>query len=278
MIDTLSVRKEQVARGYFTVGKGPEHLLILGSCRAVPYLNYFDYLSHLHKFTVHFIDPFNWHWDEDGVPIPYEPMINSLEKDARILDLLKSCRWFIHEYYENFGMFNTGKDREKNIYQFGVAPEVDIMLPNFNDLLILFQDVISFDDEIRLQAGMEIMKGGFSRGLQDRIKEVGLASVEKFCGVCRKTDFPEMETLFRGTWRIVRYFGNLNHITNEFTIALFQLLNQKFLHLEIPDVLGGFWDRVSVEDLYLTPRTPITKYDVDNHGIQWNEPMEELRV
>lgn len=273
MIDTIITKIEQLNKGYFTIGDGPEILLLVGSCRSVPYLNYFDYLNHNHKFTVHFIDPFNWHWDERGNLLQdYESKINSLENDLRLLALFPKVTWFLHEHYENYGMFNTDKTKPITIYQFCLQPKVDVTIPNFRDKFILFQDIVSFNKAIRDKA---VREGPLSVALQDEIKGIGLANIEKFCEICALTDLPEMATLFRSSWRVVRFFQTMNHISNRFSEAIFQLLNDKFLHLEAPT---SFWDRIRREDLYASPCTRVTQYDVDNYGINWGCPIEPLKL
>lgn len=273
MIDTICTKKDQLDHGSYRLGHGPEIMLLIGSCRAVPYLNYFDYLSHNNRFTVHFIDPFNWHWDvQDNLIADYEAKINSLECDPRLLDLFKSADWYVHEYYEHYGMFNSSKDQPKNIYQFGLNPKHDITIPNFRDKFILFQDVVRFNQEIREQA---LKQKPLSHELQEQIRLIGLNNVDKFWEICHKSDFPEMGSIFLDNWRKVRYFQTMNHVSNQFTMAIFRLLNDKHLHLDAPQ---NFWNKAMSEDLYRTPCTPVTQYDVDNYNLHWGCAIEQLQI
>lgn len=275
-INTINTKAEQLEKGCFTVGAGPEVLLLMGSCRTVPYLNYFDYLQFNNRFTVKFIDPFNWHWDHGGNPVDYESKINSLETDSAVLGVIKSAKWFVHEHYENYGMFNTDKSGSKNIYQFGMAPEHDICIPNFRDKFILFQDIVTFDGEIRTAAAADYnATGRLSDNLQQLMKSKGLSAIEKFMGICKLTSLPEMGAVFSASWRQLRYFHTMNHISNNFTNAIFRLLNGRFLKLEAPD---SFWERILAEDMYCTPHTPMTGYDVMNYGLEWQEPIAELKL
>lgn len=275
-INTINTKKDQLENGFFTLGAGPEKLLLMGSCRVVPYLNYFDYLTHNNRFTVYFIDPVNWCWDALDHRIDFEQKMKALESDSRILDLIKSCRWFIHEYYQNYGMFNTDRSNPKNIYQFGMTAEYDITLPNFHDKFILFKDILTFDAALRAQAIADLAKSRcLSADVQTKVKAMGLGCVEKFYGICPLTSLPEMADIFRTQWQIVRFFHNMNHVSNWFTIAIFRLLNEKFLHLDVP---ASFWERVKAEDMYATPHTPITEYDVCNYDLKWPEPVQALNL
>ena len=102
MIDTIQCKEQQLSKGYFQVGNGPLQVLILGSCRTVPYA---EYLCRSPELTVRRIDPCDW--TLCGMDL------NQFETDERILNVLKSTNIFIHEYLENYGMFNTEKADSK---------------------------------------------------------------------------------------------------------------------------------------------------------------------
>lgn len=151
MIGTVAIKEQQLKHGAFKTGTGKEITLILGSCRSVPYLNYLVQCNKNDRFTIYFIDPFNWNWDENNNRVDYEEVLLRLETNKELLDVIGSVKIFIHEYYSNAGMFNVFKDK-KNIYEFGMNPDIDITIPNFNDVFILFRDIVSFDISIRKKA------------------------------------------------------------------------------------------------------------------------------
>src|SRR4029077_13131091 len=100
MITTIETKDEQLRNGYFQRGTGPTEILILGSCRTLPYLSYlirWNESGGNNQFTIRRIDPCDW--TVSGVDI------NSLETDERILSVLRSTRIFIHEHLESYGMF-----------------------------------------------------------------------------------------------------------------------------------------------------------------------------
>src|SRR6201984_1973429 len=109
MIDTIVTKDQQLRNGYYQSGTGPTEILIVGSCRTVPYLSYlakWNKTSGANQLTVRRIDPCDW--------AGYD--LTSFETDERILSILRSTAIFIHEYLVNYGMFNTA-GTEKNIYQ-----------------------------------------------------------------------------------------------------------------------------------------------------------------
>lgn len=238
MIGTVQTKRQQLERGYFRIGNGPEKVLLIGSCRSVPYLNYFDlWISRHGRFTVSFIDPCNFNWNLNDDRVDYEAAINSKETDATTLNLLAETDIYIHEWYQNYGMFNSSHDSPKNIFQFGLKPKVEICIPNFNDYHVLGQP-----------------------------KEYGLEQLEKFYANVRRSSFPEFEQHFKDTWTTTRYFWSGNHITKEFTLFIFRLMNSKFLNLGYDE---GFWKEIEGMDMYAGNPMAVTQQDRDNHGITW---------
>lgn len=236
MINTVDTKAEQLRNGCFEIGNGPEKILIIGSCRSVPYVEYLKQ-ANSGRFTIRYIDPFNWHWDCLENFIDFEAKINSLETDPRILEILSSTTIYIHEFYDSFGMFNSSRSNPKNIYQFGLNPQLDICIPNFNDVMIL-----------------------------GKSKEEGEAALEKFYGICRQTSFPEMEEYFRLHWRTTRLFWTHNHVSRHFTLFIFRLLNEKFLHLKLSD---DFWNGIVSLDLLGNTPGEVTQQDRFNHKLEW---------
>lgn len=272
MITTQTIKLAVLDKGLLTVGSGPEIILLIGSCRVVPYINYFEEINGKNRFTLHAVDPVNWNWDCSGHQVNFQEAVDRQEKNPHLLSAIQKAQWFIHEHFENYGIFNSSPTSSKNIYQFGlnVPAGQNLTIPNFHDIFILFQDYITFHPEMRAEA-----KHSVSDALKQKVKELGLEEIEKFYRVCRQTNFPEMESIFRDNWTTHRYFWSFNHISSHFTTAIFRLLSDKFLHMEIP---AGFWDKALREDMYANNYTPLTKYDVENHGIRWPEKIAPLKV
>ena len=257
LINTLDVKIAQQEKGSYSCGTGPETILLIGSCRSINYLNYLKLWNegNGNRFTIHHLDPFNWNFKMvNGIEerTDFEATINALETDSRILELLAKTDIYLHEYYSQFGMFNTDKQAEKNIHQFGLLPKVDICIPNFNDLFILYNDLMTFDKETQDNPNdIELAKSK------------GLKAIEKFYTICYKSDFPEMADYFRFNWTTTRFFWTYNHISTDFSYKIWELLNNKFLNLEN-------WDKYSnINDMFASPCTKVHNNDRINYNIKW---------
>lgn len=242
MISTIETKQAQLKDGFYQSGSGPEQILILGSCRTIPYLSYLvRYNEGKNQFSILRIDPCDW--AVEGIDL------TSFEKDERILSVLKSAKIFIHEHLENYGMFNTDREQEKHIYQFGVNALHDISIPNWHDRLILQNDWIDYGT---------ITPPNYA--------EFGEAEVKEFCSICKLTSFPEFAEHFRDNWRSTRFFWRPNHTSAAFTLYIFRQLNEKFLHLDLTE---EFWSGASQEDLFKDPHTQVTQHDREAYQIIW---------
>ncbi len=141
MIGTLDTKQQQLEHGFYEFGTGNTKMLILGTCRAIPYLNYMHRWNEgRNEFTVRFIDAFNWNWDRDENRVDCNAAIDAKEKSMSMRMMLEETDVFIHEHYQNYGMMNTTKAADKNIYQFGLNPDIDFIrkcqltsFPEFGD-------------------------------------------------------------------------------------------------------------------------------------------------
>lgn len=239
MIDTLITKQHQLKDGYFRTGDGPEKILLIGSCRAVPYLNYLDIWNKRHgRFTISFIDPCNFHWNLRDEWVNYEATINALETDPAMLKLLAETNIYIHEHFQNYGMFNSSPESPKNIFQFELNPQLNICIPNFHDYPTLGHP-----------------------------KETGLANLERFYAVCRLSSFPEMEEYFKANWRSKRFFWTDNHVAKEFTLFIFKQMDERFLHLGCD---AEFLEEIAKHDMYAAGNvTTPTAEDIANYELQW---------
>lgn len=274
MINTISIKEEQLKLGCFHTGSGKENILIMGSCRSVPYINYFDKWNkeNGNRFTIYFIDPFNWNWDYQDNRVDYQEALTKQETNDYLLNILKSIDIFIHEYYANAGMFNVFKDAEKNIYQFGLKPKMDICIPNFNDIFILTRDIVSFDVEIKKKSIQDYnVIGKLSDQTLVDIDQARKNNLNKFIGICAKSDIPEFAQIFMDNYKLTRYFWTFNHIAKEFTLQIFKLVNDKFIKLYMTDF---YWDQISKQDMYANNYTFLCEYDF---GYQWKEETKVLK-
>lgn len=274
MIDTSRSKAAQLANGYFQTGTGPTTVLILGSCRTLHYINFFERWNEMsgNKLSILRIDPHDFHWNERDELVDLEAALTACEHDARILDALRRTDIFIHEWFQYFGMFNVSTKQEKNIYRFGLAPRLDVCIPNWHDRFVLFQDQVNLNQKLRT---MIEAHGGVTQEIVAGCALHGLWVIERFYDICRLSSFPEMADHFKEHWTRTRFFSNGNHINRNFALYLFRQLNDRFLHLPLTD---EFWASAHEVDLFSSPFTPVTQHDVDAYGLDWGEPIEQLKL
>jgi len=275
MINTLDIKLQYKNVFYCGTKESKEVILILGSCRAVPYLNYLDQWNKLkgNPYKIHCIDPINYHWDENGKEQSYEDELTRLETDENFLNVLKSVKIFIHEGLSSHSILNTLK-KDKNIYQFGMNPEIDINIPNFHDVFILFNDFFAIDKEFQSLCKLEYQfNDGLSNELQGKIVARGELEMRRFLNICAISDFPEMGEYFKNNYLTKRLFWTFNHVSKGFTLEIFRLMNQKFLHLDMND---AYWNDIQ-HDIYETVRTPLCEYDIINRPFDWNEDVVRFK-
>lgn len=236
-----------------------ETILILGSCRVVPYLNYlaqYNITTGRNTLRIFCIDPVNYMVDSAGQHLDTAGLLKALETDEHFLSILKETTIFIHEHLQSFGILNTAPDAETNIYQFGMAPKTDVLCPNFHDVFLLVEDFKAIDPKYQ---GRELTAED-----EKAIYDAGNAHIERFCGICEKSSFPEFAQWFRDNYLERRLFHSFNHVSSAFTLEIFRLINEKFLHLPLD---GNFWNHIGQQDIYANVQTPVT--DLDRRWRPW---------
>lgn len=268
MINTQNIKSKRFD-GLFQCGNpdSKEVVFMMGSCRGVPHLNFLN-AAHGGRFKIFYVDPHDFHWDARNNLVDLHEAIDRASQDPRVLEAIRSATIFIHEHYRNYGCFNTDRTAAGNIYDRGMAAPVDICLPNFHGKFILFQELADHTPTIK-----ELLQNGETW----MAKSFGEAHIIEFKEMCAKTSFPEFADYFEVNMRRVRMFFSNNHVSHHFTIPLFRLMNEKFLHLPV--------DQAFYDALYRTPDmyanhgvVPLTRHDVGAHGWQWNEPLHELKL
>lgn len=267
--NTVNTAAAHRVNGTHCAGFGPTCVVVLGSCRILPIVNALHYLND-GKFELHCVNVVNFSFDDAGNQVDPNEYTKRFEANPVLLDVFRRCKVFIHEHVGNYAMFNTVPFQEKSVYKFGMNAGVDIILPNFHDIFILLQELVDFDSAIRDEA-----RAGVSDALKAKVKERGLQQVERFLGYCASSSIPEFGSIFRDTWRSTRYFWAGNHVSHQFTNAVFRLINDKFL--KIADIDGAL-ARVESDNMYSTPCTRITVHDREMYQLTWPQADEPLRI
>jgi hypothetical protein len=138
---------------------------------------------------------------------------------------------------------------------------------------VLFGDIVTFDTEMRKKAVQDYnVLGKLSDQTKKEIFEISQENVRKFGRVCYLSSLPEMSHIFLQNWIFKRMFWSYNHVSKHFTLEIFKLLNEKFLHL---DLSKGF-DENHV-DLFANNYTKLTEYDIEFYNFQWGEEVGQLK-
>ncbi len=275
LIDTATSKVFQLKNGYFQSGTGPTTVLILGSCRTLAYLNFLARWNEMsgNTLSVIRIDPCDFRWNLNNEVVDLESVMRKCERDARILDAIRRTDIFIHEHFAYYGMFNTDRNGEQNIYQYELKPELDICIPNWHDRFVLFQDQVDFNQELRELAkadGVDLSPRTVGVMLGN-----GMRALEKFYEICALSSFPEMADHFRNNWQKTRFFSNANHVNRNFALYLFRRMNDRFLKLPLTP---EFWAQAQEDNFFAHPCTPVTDGDIDAYGVDWGEPIAVLRT
>lgn len=245
-------------------------ILILGSCRVVPYINYLHHANQFcgNRFKIYAIDPVNLQVDTAGNMLDTRGLLKALETDEHFLAILRSVTIFIHEGLSSFGILNTVKPEPGDtwekpvwIYDF-MAPRVDVNIGNFHDCFLMFKDFAQFDPTLR---------GELTEEQQSKVFQEGEAHLDRFCRICEVSSFPDFGIWFRENWLTTRLFHSFNHVSSAFTKKLFEMMNEKFLRLDLPP---EFWASPEFQfDLYANASTPLCAYDLKWRPFTWYEPL-----
>jgi hypothetical protein len=267
MYTTVSIKEQW--RSVFCCGNtdNPEDvILIMGSCRVVPYLNYVDAANAVcgNRFKIYAIDPINYQIDSAGNMLDTRGLLKALETDDAFLAILKSVTIFIHEGLSSFGILNTvtpekGDTWEKpvTIYDFGMKPRIDINIPNFHDVFILFNDFIAICPQ---------WQKNLTEKDEEAIYDQGTGHIARFMVICDKSSFPEFGQWFRENYLARRLFHSFNHVSSAFTLEMFRLMNEKFLKLPLDDT---YWQAIGAHDLYGNVSTSVTDLDRKWRDFRW---------
>ena len=278
MITTNDIKVHQ--DNVFSVGsrQPQKEIFILASCRGVPYLNYLNRYNEMNgqPFRITYVSPHEYVSTSAGHPRNLEQELARLETHEPLLERIRACDIFIHEHHANFGMFNTSYSSEKNIYQFGMEPELNIALPNFNNHFMSMQDLVDYEGEIKSRILADLHEVGFIT--PETVSYVQFRSYHhlmRFKKACELSSFPEFWPYFRDNYKTTRFFWTFNHVSKWFTLDLFRRMNEQFLKL---DLRQDFWVEALAEDLFKSPCTPYTTQDRDILGLQWTENFSTLKL
>lgn len=225
-------------------------VLIVGSCRALPYLNYllaYNRAAKRNVFYTGYINPADLRTTTDHKPQDPLQAAERLLATPSVKKFLSGVEVLLCEHVENYGVLNTC-ERSVGVRAHLHAHTKTFMIPNWNAMGVLRDDILALG------------------GNPEHQREVAKASLEKFYRHCALSTFPEMAIAFDAAWKDERWFWTHNHIARPFTEFIFSQWLLKMGLDQLPsDALA--WTRSF--DLFATPCTQVCQQDVDVLGLRW---------
>ena len=249
---------------FFSCGTGKETILIQGSCRMIAYANYLDYWNSFNnRFTIYVIIPYSFVNKET---------INKLETNEEFLKIIKNTNIYLTEFIgfekpqlpvatkiADLGILNVSQQMTKNIYQFGLNPEIHAILPSWDNHFVMVNDILQFNKELkhRYTEGEDI-----TNDLSQIIKQ----HFDTFHINTLKTDIPEFSEYFEKNFTLKRMYWTMNHNTKNFTLPVFRMLNDKFLKLPFTEAMI---EKIKEKDHLEGNMTKLHKIDYQLYNYQW---------
>jgi hypothetical protein len=237
---------------------GPDaalRVLIVGSCRALPYLNYiaaYNRSSGRDVFYAGYVNAADLRTTVDDKPQDFDAAANRLLSNAR--GFLSGVDILLCEHIENYGALNTN-EREVGIRSKLHAHTKVFTVPNWNAMGVLRNDVLSLHGE-KLRWELSDVEHG----------ALAADSIAKFYRHCAMSSFPEMMLAFDTAWRAERWFWTHNHVARPFTEFIF---SQWLMKLGLDPMPKEALDHTRSFDLFATPHTAVTEQDVEVLKILW---------
>ena len=180
---------------------GSTTVVIIGSCRVVPFLNYLRLWNALNENKLHIIclNPIEM-WA--GVGTEVIDGVNQKLQNYQLGDV----DYLICEHLQDCGMINTVRTSSQNVYEsLGCRPKVEIRLPNWNDMHI-------FDQEALVHSGAN---GEYSHLSFDEkvvfIRDQTIMHKKRFLSHCSRSSFPDLAEWVAENWSTIRMGWTSNH-------------------------------------------------------------------
>lgn len=223
----------------------PQTVVLVGSCRIVPFLNFLRAYNALNRHPLELLcfNPVEM-WAGPGHDVA--DCVNRT-MDGYLFDRVD---YLICEHLQNCGALNTVRDAEDNIYDtLGCHPVVHIRLPNWNNLHIYDRETEGFDREYAA-----LGSGDRAMVLHERTE----MHKERFLGYCRQSSFPHLEPWVGENWQSVRFGWTNNHPTLTLVTAM---LEATAAAMGIPFTPPLSTHPLVATDVYASTGTPLTPVD-----------------
>lgn len=247
---TTNILRASYDRREFSFGApgAAKKIVLIGSCRIVPFLNALRVYNLLHgnPFELLCFNPVEmWvgpgHHVHDGV--------NNILSGYQI----GKADFLVCEHLQYCGVLNTVRSSEQNIFDsLGCVPDVEIRLPNWNDMHI-------FD----VETAMHDKVGYANLPFPDRvtfIREQTAIHKARFLSHCRGSSIPELESWTEENWLTTRMGWTSSHPSQPLIWKMFRSVAEK-LGLEITPELEAH--PFCANDIYQSTGIALTPVDYE---------------
>ena len=232
-------------------------VVLIGSCRIVPYLNYLRVYNSLvaPSEALHLVclNPVEM-WRGPG----HEVADGVNEKLANFQ--FGKVDYLICEHLQYCGVMNTVRSSPENIYDnLGCKPEVEIRLPNWNDMHILDAETAMHDKMV--YANMEFIER------VPYIREQTAIHKARFLSHCRSSSFPELEPWVEERWLTMRMGWTSSHPSHPLMWRMFELFTGVMGLTLTPELLNH---PICTNEVYRSTGIALTAVDYEANNWQYS--------
>lgn len=227
--------------------QAPQTVVLVGSCRIVPFLNFFRAYNDLNRHPLELLcfNPVEM-WGGPGHDVA--------ESVNRVLAGYRFGKvdYLISEHLQHCGVLNTVAAAEQNLFKdMGCEPVVHIRLPNWNAMHNYDAETAMFDADYAALPHDERVAV-----LRDRTA----VNKARFLRHCRNSSFPELEPWIEDLWQTTRLGWTNNHPTLVLVRKLLGL-TARAMGITFGPELGAH--PLCASDTYAATGTPLNRVDYE---------------
>ncbi len=250
---TTNILRASYEAGNFSFGnpEAPRTIVLIGSCRIVPILNNLRVYNHLHggPFELLCFNPVEM-WDGPGCEV--SDGANRILADYSF----GKVEFLVCEHIERCGVLNTVRSSEQNVFgNLGCNPDVEIRLPNWNDMHIFDVETAIYDPTGYGTSSHE-ERVAFLRGETATHKA-------RFLSHCRECSFPHFEEWVESNWLTTRLGWSSCHPSLPLVWMMFNSIAGK-IGIEVTSELAGH--PLCTADVYESTGMKLNQVDYDANG------------
>ena len=232
----------------FGNSQGKQTVVLIGSCRIVPFLNYLRVYNAMHGnlFELLCFNPVEM-WQGPGCEV--SDGANKVLSGYRF----GKVDYLIGEHLERCGVLNTVRISPENVFDsLGCTPAVEMRLPNWNNMH-------TFDAETIMHDPKWYAKLGHAERVAYLRQETAIHK-ERFLSHCRESSIPQLEAWVSERWLTVRMGWSSSHPSHPLLWRMFECVAEKMgLHFT-PEFINH---PLCANEVYQPTGIPLTKVDYE---------------